>query len=183
MKKGQMFLVSSLIILLFLSLLGFQRQQGSRVEKLYSNIFHEYQNAAGYSFAYGIDEATESTARFTRFLRERNEGSLSAVYVLAVQNGTSLSISVSNFLGKDMEKVTIYQSLTSEYDSLGSIADGQSRKASFVGPSSDYSVTLEYFENGEKKTLSYSAPSGPSFYGIVSVGKSSLLAKAVKQVS
>ncbi|MBI5355896.1 MAG: hypothetical protein HZB68_05570, partial [Candidatus Aenigmarchaeota archaeon] len=110
--KGQMILASSLIVLIFVSLIALQSTHQKIKERTHSNVFAEYARAARASFFYDTENSIFRLSLFSKFAMDR--GAFSS-YALARYDGKQVDITFSNFLGGAIENITFYQGLSKEY--------------------------------------------------------------------
>lgn len=151
--KGQMILASSLIVLIFVSLIALRLSEVNIPEIRESNSFDEYQRAARASFFYDTGDALYHMSEFSKFAEKRGVFSL---YATSRYDGKQVDITLSNFLGDTANNITFYQTLSREYAFAASLEDGKSFIASFQSSSAGpYNITVEYFRDGKKGALSF----------------------------
>lgn len=172
-----MILASSLIVLIFVSLVALQVSVDKVPERRESNVFEEYARAARASFYYDTESALLRLSSFSKFAGERGAF---AVYATSRYSGQKVDITLSNFLGNTLENVTVYQTLSREYGFSQSVKDRDSFTASFptssVGP---YNVTVEYFHGGRKNVFSLNSMASAGTVSFVAVVTQNSVSKEV----
>jgi hypothetical protein len=169
-RKGQIFLIIGIFVLLVLVLLKTETAQPAR-QALYAgrdweisigNIGGEYQKTADISLARGKNEwgLEANLNNFSNFSLDsfiQRGYVFQAMYSLAFRNDSNITVAVGNFRGGALKNVSINIS-SGQSAFIASIADRQSASAAF--PNSDsYNITVGYYANEAAGNLTYSADS------------------------
>lgn len=165
-RKGQMFLIIGIFVLLALLLLRTETSQtgkhtfyaGLDWKSLSENIENEYQKTADISLAqekaeWNVEKNLNNFSNFSIDSLSQKGYLLGVFYSLAFVNETNITVAVGNFHGSAAANISVNVS-TGWSSFMSSLADGQSNSSAF--PQTDkFNVTVSYYLNGTAKSLTY----------------------------
>ncbi len=176
-RKGQVFLIIGIFVLLALILLKTETSQtgknafyaGLNWKILSENIVNEYQKAADISLSQentggNLEKNMNNFTNFSVDSLNQKGYVLSVFYSFAFVNATNITVAVGNFQGSNITNISVNTSIGwSSFAS--SLANRQSNSSAFP-PAEKFNVTVSYFLNGTANSLSYSSDSNvtSSFY-------------------
>lgn len=169
-KKGQMFLITGIFVLLILVLLKTETSQfgkgafyaGLDWKDSFDNLESEYQKTADISLAQGRNEwnLEANLNNFSNFSQDsfsQRGYVLQMFYSLAFLNSSNITVAVGNFQGSAVSNVSVNTSLGwSAF--FSSLASRQSNSTTFPA-AGGFNVTVSYYINSTAKSLTYSADS------------------------
>ncbi len=170
-RKGQMFLITGIFVLLILVLLRTETAQpekgafyaGLDWKDSFDNLENEYRKTADISLAQENSEANmeRNINNFSNFSLDsfgQRGYSLQLFYSLAFLNSTNITVAVGNFQGSAAANISVNAS-SGRSAFFPSLADRQSNSTVF--PIADsFNITVSYYLNNTAESLAYSADSG-----------------------
>lgn len=167
-RKGQMFLITGIFVLLILVLLKTETSQpgkgafyaGLDWKDSFDNLESEYQKTADISLAQerteqNLEKNLNNFSNFSQDSFNQRGYVLQLFYSLAFLNSTNITVAVGNFQGSAVSNVSVNTSLgwSAFFPSLASRMSN-----STVFPiANNFNTTITYYLNGTMKTLAYSA--------------------------
>jgi len=167
-RKGQMFLITGIFVLLILVLLRTETAQSGKGafyagldwKDSFDNLESEYQKTVDISLAQQNAEQNLETNlnNFSNFsldsFSQRGYG-LQLFYSLAFVNSTNITVAVGNFQGGAVSNVSVNMSAGWSVF-FSSLANRMSNSTVFP-VANNFNATITYYLNGTMKTLAYSA--------------------------
>lgn len=169
-RKGQMFLITGIFVLLILVLLKTETSQtgkgafyaGFDWKNSFDNIEGEYQKVADISLAQQNSEQNLETNlnNFSNFSQDsfnQRGYNMQLFYSLAFVNSTNITVAVGNFQGSAVSNISI--NMSAGWSAFfPSLANRMSNSAIFPA-ASNFNATITYYLNGTMKTFAYSSNS------------------------
>lgn len=189
-RKGQMFLITGIFMLLILILLKTETMQTGKGafyasldwKKSFENLENEYQKVADISLAQerteqNLERNMNNFSNFSLDSFNQRAYSLQLFYSLAFLNSTNITVSLGNFYGSAIANASINMS-GGQNAFFGPLASRQSNSTSFPLANS-FNVTVTYYLNGTAKNLTYSADANitSALYVVLSLQQADSLAE------
>ncbi|MFZ3077800.1 MAG: hypothetical protein WA139_05050 [Candidatus Aenigmatarchaeota archaeon] len=167
-RKGQMFLITGIFVLLILVLLKTETSQtgkgafyaGLDWKSSFDNLENEYQKTADISLAQQNSEQNlemnlDNFSNFSQDSFNQRGYVLQLFYSLAFVNSTNITVAVGNFQGSAVSNISVNTS-SGWSVFFSSLANRMSNSTVFP-VSNNFNTTVTYYLNGTMKTFAYSA--------------------------
>jgi len=197
-KKGQMFLVGVVILLVGIIMLrNFvgvyftteekRHQESFMIDKRIENIKNEYENIINIAsiqrkFGNSINESlVEYLSNFSAYMKNeyKSNPKFKVLYLVIFVNNSKYSVLLGNFLDDNINaSLNVTASIPSLYE-FGIVNDSESRTADFTSTESNFTVTLSYRIKNSNITERVYADSNKifSFFDLSLVGKDYMVRK------